>query len=281
MQRPTILNTRIAVPVFSVMLRPFGDDDLPTDDGPEAPWGELEAQIGREPAKEPDAKPDDKPEGSEIVPKPDDQPDDDAAKEAAAKKAADDAEAAKKDEEDPELKKFQPHPSASPEVVTNHKALKQVAKTFKTERDAAKTELETVRKELTEIKEKGIADPAKEEELTKLREENEKLRKTAMVVELEESPEFKEKYHQPLETARTGLKALLVRLNMPEKLADEAVAKGEGWTRWPEAMGHIKNELDKEEVLEARRAIRKAVQAREQAVADLKGPEREKLLAER
>lgn len=278
MNRPTrILNTCI-----STILRPHGDEDDIPDDEPQADWAGLESRI-KEAGGSTD---DDDTQESESAGEAGEQ---DAENKEASEQSeeADDANKGKEkkeskteEEEDPDLKKFQPHPQASQETRTQFKALKAQTKAYKQERDTFKTELDTVKSELEKLKTDGVAAPEKDEEITALKAENEKLRQTAMVLDLEESEEFKTKYAAPVTKAEEDLHGLLKELHMPDWALKKVKEMGDSWPGWEDALGRL-NDLDREDVLNARRALRNANREKQKAITNLRGADREKLITER
>lgn len=278
--RPTrILSRSIATTI--PILRPFGDDDI-IDDGPGANWDDLESQIGKDPSElgkttsnEPEKK------EPEVI-KETDKNKDEKVDAAITPNPEDDSSkvSKKEDEEDPELAKLTPPPNSNPQQVKHWQALKSVTKARTQERDAAKQDLARVQGELEELRKTGVNDPAKAQELETLKAENEKLRKAAMIVDVEESEEFKQTYHEPVNKARETLKETLTRYKMPAAQLEAALAQGDNWPNWEKAKALLKD-FEWEEIQEARRAVRLAERAKEKAVTDLRGPEREKFLTER
>lgn len=284
---PLTASIAISLPTFNARPRDEGDD-IPPDNEPQADWNSLEQAFqkaglptedpdkddkedkdkekekkeGEEPEEEPEPEVD--PEKAAITPKPEDEDPSKVSKED------------KPEEEPEELKKFQPHPQASPEQVTQFKAIKTVLKTKIQEIKAKETELATARQELEAAKKAG----GNPEEVQKLKEEVERLKKVSLVVDVEQSPEFKAQYDQPVAEAETALRATLKRLEMPDALIEQAVKQGDKWTRWEEAKKYL-NDGQREELDDARRAMRKALRTKEDAVAKLRGPEREAFLQQR
>lgn len=180
---------------------------------------------------------------------------------------------------DKDLDALQPKPNAPQNIVKSFSELRAIAARERSSARAYQAELENARKEAAALKEaSGKLPPEVEQEL-------EGLRKFNLLFQAENDPAFKKEYTEKIAAAETGIFSLLARHGLSDTIVEEikSAAKAdkgniESWPRWAELVNAFTNPLDRQEIIDALKARRDAIGAKQTKLSEL-GQSKEKFMA--